>query len=72
MRKIYEWVIVSMFFILAGMGLAMAELPAVVGTTLTGLQTDGTALIALVWPVVGTIVGGFILIKLFKRGASKI
>lgn len=72
MRKIYEWVTGSMFFMLAGIGLAMAELPAVVGTTLTGLQTDGLALVALVWPVVGAIVGGFILIKLFKRGANKI
>jgi Phage major coat protein, Gp8 len=72
MNKIIQIVIGVLMTFLFGLGLAMAELPAVVGTTLTGLQTDGLALIALVWPVVGAIIGGFILIKLFKRGASKI
>lgn len=66
----------SVLLILALLGLsitsAYATLPAVVGTTLDGIETDGLALIDLVWPVVGSIVGGFILIKIFKRGTSKI
>jgi hypothetical protein len=53
-------------------GLAEAALPAIVGTTMTSVQTDGLALVDLVWPVVGAITGGVILLKLFKRGASKI
>jgi hypothetical protein len=53
-------------------GSTMAALPAVVGTTLTGIQTDGLALVDLVWPVVGAVTGAFILFKLFKRGSSKI
>jgi hypothetical protein len=56
----------------AGITVASAALPAVVGTTLTAISTDGMALVDLVWPVVGAITGGFILFKLFKRGASKI
>ena len=49
-----------------------AALPLVVGTTLTDIQVDSLALIDLLWPVVGVITGGFILIKIFKRGSSKI
>lgn len=52
--------------------IASAALPAVAATTLDAIETDGLALIDLVWPVLGSILGGFILIKLFKRGASKI
>jgi hypothetical protein len=68
---------VQKFLITAGViagtiGTANATLPAVVGTTLTAIQTDGLALIDLVWPVVGAVTGGFILFKLFKRGAAKI
>ncbi|MDD4972612.1 MAG: hypothetical protein PHT07_24535 [Paludibacter sp.] len=58
--------------LLASVSPVFAALPAVVGTTLTAVQTDGLALIDLIWPVVGAITGGFILFKLFKRGASKV
>jgi len=51
---------------------ANAALSTAIGTTLTGIQTDGLALVDLIWPVVGGIVGAFIMFKLFKRGASKI
>ena len=50
----------------------LAAIPAVVGTTLTEIQTDALALIDLIWPVVLAIMGGFILIKLAKRGGNKI
>ena len=53
-------------------GPVFAAVPAVVGTTLTEIQTDALAVIDLVWPVVLAIMGGFILIKLVKRGGSKI
>ena len=51
---------------------AEAALSTAIGTTLTSIQTDGLALVDLVWPVVGAITGAFILFKLFKRGASKV
>jgi len=53
-------------------GSAEAALSTAIGTTLTAIQTDGLALVDLVWPVVGAITGAFILFKLFKRGASKV
>jgi len=57
---------------LAAAGSAMATIPAIVGTTLTGVQTDGLAMIDLVWPVVVTIFGGMLLINIFKRAGSKV
>jgi hypothetical protein len=51
---------------------ANAALSTAIATTLTGIQTDGLALVDLVWPVVGAITGAFILFKLFKRGSAKI
>jgi len=56
----------------AGIGSAVAAIPAVVGTTLATVQTDGLGMIDLVWPVVVTIFGGILLITLFKRAGSKI
>lgn len=51
---------------------AHAVLPASVGTTITAIQTDGQAVFDLVFPVVGVFIGLAIVIKLFKRFASKV
>lgn len=51
---------------------AFAALPASVGTTVTGIQTDGQAVFDLVFPVVGVFLGLAIIIKLFKRFANKV
>lgn len=50
---------------------AHAALPASVSTAFSTLETDAGSLIDLVWPVVITVTVGFVLIKLFKRGANK-
>ena len=57
---------------LFGVTTANAALPVVVGTTLTDIQTDGLALINLLWPVIGVLTGAFVLIRIFKRGSSKL
>lgn len=51
---------------------AHAALSVEAGTALTTLQTDGLALIDLVWPVVAAITIGFVVLKLFKRGVNKV
>lgn len=51
---------------------AQAALPEEIATGLGVVQTDGLALVDLLWPVVIAITTAFILIKLFKRGASKV
>lgn len=58
--------------LLAGSIAAHAALPTAVTGAFTSLQSDGEALIDLAWPVVVALVGGFILIKLFKRAAGKL
>ena len=40
-------------------------------TAFSGIETNYNDLAALAWPVVGTIVGGFVLLKLFKKFANK-
>ena len=56
----------------AGVSSAFAALPAIVGTTLTGIQTDGLALAELVWPVILALLGAAILMKLAKRFGNKV
>lgn len=58
--------------LMVGSVAAHAALPAVVGTTITGIQTDGQAIFDLVFPVVGVFVGLGIVITLFKRFSNKV
>lgn len=53
-------------------GAALAEVPAVVGTTITGLQTDALAMVDLMWPFVLAVAGGILLIKIGKRVINKV
>jgi len=53
-------------------GAASAALPAEATTAFTSLQGNVTDVLAAVWPIIGAVVAGFGLVKLFKRGASKI
>lgn len=58
--------------LMLGVTAANAAIPAIVGTTLTSVQTDGLAMIDLVWPVMITLFGAILLIKIFKRAANKV
>ncbi len=51
---------------------AMAALPAEATAAFTAVSGNVTDIFAAVWPIVGAVTAGFILIKLFKRGAGKI
>lgn len=51
---------------------SFAALPAVIGTTITGVQEDGLALADLMWPAIAAIFGAVLLMKLFKRFGNKI
>jgi hypothetical protein len=61
----------GLFLTLLGVDV-MAAVPAVVGTTLTSIQTDATDTVNALFPVVGTIMSLFVIIKIFKRGVNKI
>lgn len=51
---------------------AFAALDEGIESGLAIVQTDGLALQGLLWPVVIAITAGFVMFKLFKRGAAKI
>jgi len=53
-------------------GSASAALPTEATAAITGVQTDGLAMITAGWPVVAAITGGLILIKLFKKVMGKV
>jgi hypothetical protein len=57
--------------LLAGSVAAHAALPAAATTALTDLTGNVTDILAAIWPIVALSVGGFALIKLFKKGAAR-
>jgi len=50
---------------------AHAALPTEAAAAFTQISGNVTDMLAVIWPIVGLSVGGFALIKLFKKGASK-
>lgn len=57
--------------LLAFVNNAMAALPTEATAAFTAISGNITDVLAAVWPLVALGVGGFTLIKLFKKGASK-
>lgn len=53
-------------------GVASAAVPAEATAAITGVQTDGLAMISAGWPVVAAITGAFVLIKVFKKIIGKV
>jgi hypothetical protein len=64
--------------LLAGLGLAavstvsMAALPTEATAAFTSLSSNVTDILAAVWPIIAAVTGGFVLIKLFKKGAGAV
>lgn len=56
---------------LLGSVAAHAALPTEAAAAFTQISGNVTDMLAVIWPIVGLSVGGFALIKLFKKGASK-
>jgi hypothetical protein len=51
---------------------ANAAIDASVGTAFTAIQTDATSLLGIVTPIVVTVLGMFIVLKLIKKFGGKI
>jgi len=51
---------------------SFAALPTAASDAITAVQTDGAAMITAGWPVAVAIVGGLVLIKLFKKVVGKV
>jgi hypothetical protein len=52
-------------------GSAQAALPTEATAAFTTISGNVTDILAAMWPIVALATGGFILIKLFKKGANK-
>lgn len=52
-------------------GSAHAALPAEASTAFDKISGNVTDILAAIWPIVALSVGGFVLIKLFKKGANR-
>jgi hypothetical protein len=57
----------SALFLAVASSSSSAALPKEVATAFSGVSADFTSMATLAWPVIGTVAGGFILIRLFKR-----
>lgn len=51
---------------------AHAALPTEATAAFTTLSSAVTEILAAIWPIVAAVTGGFVLISLFKKGASKV
>lgn len=69
MNRIQQFVIGALLSMLAAF--AHAALPTEATAAFTSLSDNLTAIFALVWPILATAVGGWTLMKLFKKGAGK-
>lgn len=50
---------------------AQAALPTEATAAFTALAGHVTDILAAVWPIASAVTGGFVLLKLFKRGANR-
>lgn len=57
--------------VLGSIASAHAALPAEATAAFNTISGNVTDVLAVVWPIVAMVTGGFILIKLFKKGANK-
>jgi hypothetical protein len=69
MKKLHT--LASVLALSAFSAASFAEVPAAATSAFTAVQTDGLALIDAGWPVLTAIVGGFVVIKLFKKIVNK-
>ncbi|MFH6893515.1 major coat protein [Providencia huaxiensis] len=49
-----------------------SALPQVVKDSITGVGSTATEMMDLLWPVIALVATGWIAIKLFKKGTSKV
>ncbi len=63
--------VLALLALMAVSGLASAALPTEATAAFAVLSGNVTDIIAAVWPILAAVVGGFALMKLFKKGANR-
>lgn len=71
MNKLQSKLLAAAGIVAASVTSAHAALPAEATAAFTAISGNVTDTLAVVWPIVTLVTGGFILIKLFKKGANK-
>lgn len=66
------WKVVVAFALVAAAGVANAALPTEATAAFTAVSGNVTDIFAAIWPIIATVTGGFVLIKLFKKGTGSI
>lgn len=57
--------------LMSGIASAHAALPAEATAAFSAISDNVTDVLAAMWPIVALATGGFVLVKLFKKGANK-
>lgn len=70
MQKLKKVVVASA--LVAAAGVANAALPTEATAAFTAVSGNVTDIFAAIWPIIATVTGGFVLIKLFKKGTGSI
>ncbi len=55
----------------SSIGAAHAELPTEATDAITAIGADGEAMVAAAWPILATLTGAFIVMKIFKKAANR-
>ncbi len=58
--------------LVAAAGVANAALPTEATAAFTAVSGNVTDIFAAIWPIIAAVTGGFVLIKLFKKGTGSI
>jgi len=71
MNKIQQKLAAAGGLILGSVASAHAALPTEAATAFSAITANVTDVLAAMWPIVALATGGFVLVKLFKKGANK-
>lgn len=71
MSKLQQNLLAGAGIVVGSIASAHAALPAEATAAFTTISGNVTDVLAAMWPIVALATGGFVLVKLFKKGANK-
>lgn len=71
MNKLQQNLLAGAGIVMGGIASAHAALPAEATAAFSTISGNVTDVLAAMWPIIALATGGFVLVKLFKKGANK-
>jgi len=71
MNKLQQKLLAGAVLLTGAVASAHAALPTEATTAFSTISGNVTDVLAAMWPIVALATGGFVLVKLFKKGANK-